>query len=1042
VPVVSFDLARGGIPEKQETSRAVAHLLKHQFLYRVERHMQIRAHLSSTTSSTLDKIQAISGDARENDEMPKLTPDNPVWSHFSNPVLREMLVELANDPDGFVHDSWVQKGVLRYCSDDMPSEEGRVHYYLRTRTVPLKVAEAEDSAFLRSHPVNMGFIMARKWSRGLAERSQKEMKEVLTTLGYKDAAFDIPTCAHSTRVGNVASHYCGMSTAQNPGERQKQDAKQNGSTSLHLNLVAQEDNKYAWKTWKILPLTQEVEGPLAVRQDPTLGDIESILISLLPMSSNSQPGGHNFNVSFDRHIAEPMQSLVQRLPPPAQAVSNPGLQQVVHGMMVTMKELFAAMREAKLNVGKAVSNRSFNNALRELCDKIRVVNGLVTMLTVMKDTPAEVQRGSVDGALFSLLSEVGPGMTLHRNIIEFLFQEPSQFERLGPHINFWEIIIIHRWWGCLVLLVGRFIRVLNPLVLHTHSMVVNGVMTSPELVRLAREFPDETEVTVNTIHNSRLMEMQAPVEVRDFVDRVGVLKVIKTGPGEDHKSILVSNYDPGATSYSMLRKFETRLMALVTCKEMALDRVAEKFARDGVPDGFPEDRDGLLAAIIAEVERLSEASGVNTQIEACRSELKLMKRGMYAFSSKKIEDGKVIRTGQGGSRVMTSISFGLRANGDPYSVERQRQLDEVAEDYGAAVSGGLTWTLKGPNKSTPGSTDFDLWFLSRAANVSFRQSSNHYAQPSQNTSTQITSLVEKTHQLAVDRREQRIAIYGSWRVAEFIEKAKEVLKLALVFRGKVRPFTESLRIATCLACGALAAGYDRNASHLCTHDLVASESRKVVLGTGQSTEPQFSNYLVVLYVHDVIQYRGISSYLNHSILGEWGIFSSPTSAFLFDEQDRLLDHLPRCLGQPGVRGMDKYIYHTDGTHINVCVAAAVDAVLKENTRAPPCWAFDGPDQSSHWNSTTLTNASKILADTPADLEVRICMHPGCGHTRLEHREKRKSNKHRHGEKVAVYRTYIPRDLFEIPYFFSRVLVYRALVENDSTSARAMMFRNP
>jgi hypothetical protein len=304
---------------------------------------------------------------------------------------------------------------------------------------------------------------------------------------------------------------------------------------------------------------------------------------------------------------------------------------------------------------------------------------------------------------------------------------------------------------------------------------------------------------------------------------------------------------------------------------------------------------------------------------------------------KHVVHGELVRNSTGNPRCYRNRDTGAVAKGERGSPERLAQLDELVRAARITVDNGLA-VLRGPGGCTPLEEAFATWFLSSGKGVSLLWSANRLGRSEETFAAVLNEkdrLAKYNKVEALASRRQEAERYGGYRRSVFIKRLER--GVVDILRGRVSPFAQAIVVAVCDHCGEGDIGFDQNTQHRCTIEDEKNDAHLIKLGARGATA-QFSQYLRVLYLHDLLNHPITLDYVNEEDLDELGVYSVPALEYLTGDDGKRLPDLPPAIDISTLDG--DVIWRREDTPPHMLLASAMDVAARTTAEA-----FDAQNDS-------------------------------------------------------------------------------------------------
>jgi hypothetical protein len=464
-------LAQGRTRSSEENTPKVKLYLQNLHLQRLERHNAVTGILRNDAVPPLERIKTLVAWYCTREEVAPPGEDPALWPLIEKAA--PMLCALGSDPDSFDPSAWPE--ILAQTTERRLAEDanGRITYYIRLYSRSRKVALAEFRQYMELQPIDAAFSTSRMAISGMGSQATETLKDVLTVCGFQGAEFEVVNVDHASMAPYLQEVYGGQ-TIKTVDQRQADDEASGGGTrNNNFYLVA---DVGAIKHFVVTPWTLPIDDPLEWRTRGLLRDLERVFILCLSSPLNSASGGGPPLHRPPAPIRTKFEKVLAGLPPKVIPTPKPDLSEALASQIDEEVKFFQHMRENNQDVGQEMCPAALEAVKRDLCDHIATVNGHVISVNVMKDITAEDFRGRITSGFFTPV--MGRGMVLRWDMMGDILRmdgELLSFDTrflLGPYLDIWRLILIHRWWGLLAIMLAILLGILDPFLVIGHSAPV------------------------------------------------------------------------------------------------------------------------------------------------------------------------------------------------------------------------------------------------------------------------------------------------------------------------------------------------------------------------------------------------------------------------------------------------------------------------------------------------------------------------------------------------------------------------------------------
>ncbi|KIM33632.1 hypothetical protein M408DRAFT_6068 [Serendipita vermifera MAFF 305830] len=843
---------------------------------------------------------------------------------------------------------------------------------------------------------------------GYGQRASVLLTSVMQTLGHKDVNVHLDRSVEGSFL-SLKPSYSGT-TMQAVHKRDAQDRLPSTMTSRMKNFL-QSNNDLQWTIIRWNTLTYPISDHLDWRRMQDLGAIEAVLIDTMVPNFNKARGGWVPDIDPHPSVAEPLANMLKLLPKAQRPKPPPSDLQKELYEMAEHEQVLMQKFQAIPNFGGVFGNSVTEFVKHEFADRIRCINGAVTHINVLEWVPQEVGTGQINSSLTS--NEAGRAVTTYRKILRVIDrietgEEPDdELIRAvdGPVIDFWRFPKLRNKWALSALLLGLYLRRVQPYAIHTWSTEASYLLRHHTLYTLPQALRDSLDpslqgpqamaaISVSILENTHIsQEINTPTD-QGLRQRAGTLQRVIYGPGDqDFGNALVKGY-AGSMYYRQTHaKYDRRRFVLVHGLSVALNRLTENHAATTKPPQTQDQRIALLDAIATDFETIKVTSGLAHVLEIEVHRQLIFDKAQGALIGKAVKDGEVEERPKKRRKVEHPRNNGLLARGGPKSMARAKQLQEL-QDYDS-----LTEKLEGIQGHIANGQRFAEFNSARFA----------------------------------EKRHQRAEAMGRWIRAEQVQELVVVVK-ALEGDLTYQAFEDSPRAAVCPEddCGEWVFGKDRNAKHRCTKN---GDPVKIV-------KSDFLSYKRLLYTHDALE--NVDDVVKQEVMAACHLKASPARDWLLDGQGRPIAELPFPVDIKRLQLVDGLVYWKEPKDSLQNFYMAVDVALRNLAPAdsplqmtnkpvsPTAVKLYNANNHKFWHQEHTDHVVKNIVKSRGKIQACVCLL--CGHIKLEVEGKTKDlkshapctrGKEKTGASPSDFHMFKPKTLTDIPHDISRILFYRA-----------------
>lgn len=545
--------------------------------------------------------------------------------------------------------------------------------------------------------------------------------------------------------------YIGMTWQSTPVQRLEHDQKAEDPRRL-TNLIRcggiQDSKVYQWCLPALDPVT-----PQTIRMQPVYSDIERNLIALvIRLALNSASGGLTFDWMPKSNFLARVQQCISgfsQLPvfPTTSTSAFPGVSNAVEPTIQQIKGHLQGMYKYwkdQTSSGMA-SDQALLEVTTDATNHIRPMGKASTLsVFVTKDITVE----SCKGGFGYSSSTAGPGPTLEYRIRALLGSTIQM-----PRIDMWPCTS-----GCpnapaAVAFMSRYLMMLKPLLIVSHSAVVAGVLREDTLSHIWQsqdhcdQFMSVAEVTSSHLDLSKYIKVDETYTTINawpsFTDIVGSIAIIRYGPHPRDYALHIPERHTGSQKYNPMTQNSMCELHLI-CKAIYIVAV-NRISKNSIYLEQASDNDFLtrLNTIRSAINNDLETQGIQALLkekrtEARKQESKLMSERMGSFHLRNPDAreydrgdplGKAVRAAgppldEKALRAIPDEVFGAReARSIAGAGERLSQWIQLMKPVKDALDRGIEpRTALCPTNTALLSTAHRDWFLSLPQDAQFKQS--------------------------------------------------------------------------------------------------------------------------------------------------------------------------------------------------------------------------------------------------------------------------------------------------------------------------------
>jgi hypothetical protein len=1007
-------------------------------------------------------IRLISDQRRKADGVAPIPPDARVWKDLAPSAIA--LLELARDPNSFRSDHWVTKGVLKRPEKIFFNPLWKYQkYYTRIlrHNTPTYLSLLEK--YINKHPTDVAYATVHAESNGLGAQAGQMANQKWGI----ETADSSPSNSPSEK---VVFQYHGTTQvdALNRFLRDVRPEKgRDGSRAINLTNLTQENQ---WEILEWPKLSVRVTSSMDFRKQDDLGYRESILTDLCPLALNSARGGFVSTPQLDSDIVEVVKSLQESLPPEVEVEG--GSEELQTDLIQMMDDEVKLMKKIHRKLGAKWNITSEGTAYvkKELTEHLRVVNGLVSSLTILKDAPQEMLEGLITPQVYG--DDAGRGMALHRRLLEAIVAttdttqvagDPDSLSSIirnltGALLDFWRYLEEHELFGLIAVLTGLYIRRIRPILLQSRSSIMAHLILSDKLWRMPSELGLENSsgpeamasIDSTILQHSAVQNSRNSSKSQKFLQHLGNLELARFGPGPLDWTNVYFNQDAASPFYrQQFFRFSQRRLALLTIKFHAIQRVTEwHMSQLDAEPTEPQDLIDFLEAIRKSVATIAESSGLEsllrTEIERyCKTEA-----GFSFFLNLQLADKVSPHSGSTSKpkrkeKEGLPRNHGLQAVGQPGSNERRAQLQTLVKEdalrKGLGMDACLVW-----KQMRPSDPAFEKAFMKLEAGFSLLRSAAGFGTTEEAREVREREgkrLNEWNKSKALrDRKERALRVGGEDL------KGEQLDRLTTSIRGSVKDqtkysFDDRPRLGICKGCNNLVLGKDRNAKHRCPQ-----KGKDTIFSKTTCDE-----YEWILHPHDALDHEWLTDAVRTTVLGDLQYNRTPAQAHLSGEKQPPFEvKVDRVVG-------DIYLPPHNSDR-NLALLMAWDRALQSQcsgadpldvaVNAGKVISKDAEEKFAskkheYWSPRFVDMITKTLNKTTA-VNVTICLR--CGDFKLRGQTESHSHVAQHAPCTSktgdrgkqFYHIYKAKNLADLPYSIARTLLYYAYRDPSENALRTAL----
>jgi hypothetical protein len=551
------------------------------------RHSNSRRILTDQTLSPCQRVNALVAWA-SNEEQVEPPREDPRLGELVA-LVAPMLCQLAAAPNRF--DPAMYEEILEPASEDSLATIGEQNqvFYIRFYERSREEARSEFVSYLNQQPIDAAYATASMAVLGMADTANETLPQVLRVCGFEGAEFEVQD-ADDPMTDPVVKTFYGGTSVKTPAERQGQDEAAKPQSRL-THYLKQADRRKI-RVFEIRPWRIPINDPLEWRRRALLQDLERILVFCLPLSLNSALGGFIPRYRPPAHIAAACEQVASSLPPPVDGVPDAELSSKLDSLIDKEAEFFNKMRADNHPVGPKISDAAFRAVKENLSGFLRTINGFVVCLWLLRDITRETFVGAIKPGFFP--DDMGRSMAILWDSFEEIHRyngfdtDPSLRSRLGSFLDVWRLIIVHRYWGLMIVTLIILLEQLDPLLIIGFSAPVSYIFLNSILLDIATDTKLDGRLKQKILDHPRIKSLMSPPTFRDFQDFVGKLQIVSTGSEPHQLSLYLPVIHPGRNFYRpWVLSHLLQVGFLVTFKGIVAQRVLAHLVRRHHPEKTP-----------------------------------------------------------------------------------------------------------------------------------------------------------------------------------------------------------------------------------------------------------------------------------------------------------------------------------------------------------------------------------------------------------------------------------------------------------------------
>jgi hypothetical protein len=691
--------------------------------------------------SNVDTVQAVTRAARLLQGEQSIPDNSLMWDVLrAHPHTAEFLRDLTAKPFQLDIRHWVNLGVLEEDDDVDVPDRCIGSYYIRVHESSVQNARKMDLAYLRRFPADV----ARTLFNLLALRTPDDnirlaLSEALASVGHSAA---VDSCwnviqNHKANVSlvpehvtNIAHVYIGQTIANTAAGRSADD---NGDRWRRYPNWRSSNGAPKMRCFRVVAFDVTVAGPLDFRTQPHLSHRESVLICARGSLGclNSATGGYVKEFAARPNVFNPItQALVMAGP-------NRKIELATHDPALAARVCVAIDDEASFWAEMypdqpCIANSSLAAMKTNISNTLMSINGVVDVLTVMKDITAEDFFACAD-SIFG--ATTGPGLRtsiqlmglLDPTIAEVVGDLPIALIRkvFGPHVDLFRLTLEHVH-GLIyhVMFLGRLFAIIKPAVLVTWSKPVASLIitrTIPTLMTRAHSTHPEDMASFMDGDGRALLNIFSHDEPckpphfpkhQPFSHHLGQAQLTQLTHDPTTLSIHLPLAHPGLIKYDPALSLTCHNIQLVT---MAIGQVLVRLVDNMLLTHLPnQDLSASFSEVLNRLEDILSSSGLSPllsqlvqDLDTTEQVLKTLRNPIQAPPS----SSEFTYQPRACAHTRQVLAVGL-----PMSSERTQQLLDFQALARDACEQGLN---PDPDHLVPihmhwESSEFAMWFKERA----------------------------------------------------------------------------------------------------------------------------------------------------------------------------------------------------------------------------------------------------------------------------------------------------------------------------------------
>ncbi|KAK7020411.1 hypothetical protein R3P38DRAFT_3549781 [Favolaschia claudopus] len=932
-----------------------------------------------------------------------VTPQHPVFDGLA-PRTRTFFLEIASGNLSTAVTNGIDSGALVLSPEgDARTSEGQFTY-VRVPSPrddsPECTPEACAWRYIERHSADLAWGVSSLLALGL---DLDVVKQRLLQLAVKlqldtDALAPLLESLSSTDFPRIQGFglYFGVTDEQTPHDRLEQDLQEQHS---RFNNWATDNADYVtWNSYYLDDLTLPTSSGL--RTDSVGGDTE---VSAITVS-----GAHGLNRAvggfFPKFSPSPAASTLI-----STFKQSPSMLFGVDLAHDTTARVIAFLDDQKnylrQHTAAVISDDSYQSVLQNGPGVFRRRGAFIPGLRFLDTISLEdfqARRGSkAVGGIWS--NTTGRALKSFRHIASTLYPDippdgdlaPSLIaSRLGPTFNVWPLTTdnVHFWLHCLF--TSRIIIETGAIVTSSWSEVVDSIFSGGYLHLAWRTLPPGLQQT--------FLEGRTPAHIQDFLPempsdtwtpekttvagyilKVGELRILRCGPRSTDLIVNISNLHTGGIKHDPATGFEAHsiILSVELLNRMALEEVCVMEKEGMVLDrknGSAEDVWGFLEALVSRTNARAVACGLREELNEHKSQYQLLNwaQGHLRSIGRKPPSARV----QAEDFAIPGVTHAV---GDPHSVERRAQFDELKHHYRELSRGGADpdpfHVIPYRFHKDPFGQEMQEWFLERrrdrrlanAATASgtnpesyARSVASHAALSANKPALSFGGLLG-TDTLRQKREEREDP---TKLLLEFVQAIKNWRTCTLAINDKTGSRTSNgWRAGICRLCGKVVIANNQNSKHAC-------EPREPAEVIQNNT---FHSLFPLPYLHSALNFEPLRRLLPTFLLSLGIVTVSVCEILSRPENKALVDRELPDLKLERAEGLFVYRAEDEAEPEWLEVTMAIDVCLEFVCSCPPnMWPTKAEQRNYAW-----AHEGKLKEWTGSGGKQRhfvICNHGYCG----------------------------------------------------------------